>query len=458
MTSARLQWIKRAVFAVAGLAMVYGVAFHSLVAYLVDASPAMALRLDPGRASVLIDMADRRLNPPLAVPEPRRSAGAGSASAGAITSAEPAAGTNAAAQPLTKAVTEERQQVRSWVELALKRDPLNARAFRILGQLAEKSGEDARAAQFMRTTMLHSRRESQALYWLIRQSTDLRDYATALQYADALMRSQPRYLPYLMPTLVKVAEDKSANPALKQLIMSNPPWRAQFFAALPANVTDARTPLDLLLAIKDTPHPPTTANLNDYFNLLIHHKFYDLAYYTWLQFLPPEQLAKIGLLFNGSFEIAPSGLPFDWSFAQGSGVTVEIAERSDKSREHALSIEFRQGRVEFSGVGQMLMLTPGNYQLKGKLKGEVLGRRGMIWRVTCAEGNRPPLGASAMFVGSAIKWQDFDFSFTVPDANCRAQSLRLELDARSASEQLVTGLIMYDELQLTRIARPLQGN
>jgi hypothetical protein len=58
-----------------------------------------------------------------------------------------------------------------------------------------------------------------------------------------------------------------------------------------------------------------------------------------------------------------------------------------------------------------------------------------------------------MFVGSAPSWTDFDFSFTVPEENCRAQEVRLMLAARSASEQLVSGTVWYDELRFSR-AKP----
>jgi len=45
---------------------------------------------------------------------------------------------------------------------------------------------------------------------------------------------------------------------------------------------------------------------------------------------------------------------------------------------------------------------------------------------------------------------EFSVAFAVPDADCKAQQVRLALDARSASEQLITGSIWYDQLQIVR--------
>jgi len=63
-----------------------------------------------------------------------------------------------------------------------------------------------------------------------------------------------------------------------------------------------------------------------------------------------------------------------------------------------------------------------------------------------------------MFVGEAPDWKDFEFDFTVPDNDCRAQYLRLALAARSASEQLVSVTMWYDSLRLSRLGLSASGN
>lgn len=326
---------------------------------------------------------------------------------------------------------------------------MNARALRILGQLANADDDDQAASKLMLAAARRSLRESIAVFWLMRESFERKDYTTTIRYADILLRTRPQGVAQVVPTLARIAEDKDANGALKEFLGTNPPWRAQFFANLQKSITDARTPLDLLLSIKDTPTPPTAAELREYLALLISNNFHELAYYVWLQFLPLEQLARAGFLFNGDFEAVPSGLPFDWVFASGSGVTVDFARRQDEVGGRALLVEFSQGRVDFQGVSQMVVLPPGSYRLSGQYRGRIVGRRSLEWRIICADAPKP-LAKIEMVAGSMAIWSEFSVTFVVPPSGCRAQYVRLWLDARSASEQLVTGSAWYDGLQITR--------
>ena len=445
------------------LFLVWEVITRSLAAYLAEASPEMAISLRSTEPTALLNLAEDRLNLDAAATEvepvstPPRNEASDSRSelksdqstqvldrAGGSPSPSPQG------NPLRVAGGNSEAQIRAWAERALLNDPLNARAFRILGQVSQSSSDEERTEALMQAAARRSLFESVAVYWMIRKSYQDHDYAAALHYADTLMRTRPQLLQYVMPMLGKMAEMPDGSYELKQILAGNPPWRPQFFASLPASISDARTPLDILLTLKDTATPPTTVDLRSYLDFLINHGFHELAYYTWLQFLPPEQFSKAGHLLDGSFEVAPSGLPFDWVFNQGPGVTIQIAARPDQDGEHALFMEFGPGRVETFGVKQMTLLEPGNYKFRGKYKADLVSERGLEWRITCAGEPASQIGQSPAVTGSTPAWTDFEFSFAVPNADCPAQNVSLALDARSASEQFVSGSIWYDDLEIIR--------
>ncbi len=443
-------WRWRAMLlALLGLLLVWQVVTRSFAAYLADAAPEAALRLDAAHPVALLALAARKLNESQAANDAKQQvAGIGRRAGTKVPAAAPeAARTPGPVPPVPDPQT--REEIRAMTQLALLGDPLNARALRILGQLADGASDEERTERLMKAAADRSLRESVAVYWLMRKSLEKLDYTAAVQYADTLLRTRPQVVAQVMPVLAEIAENKIASSEIKKLLASNPPWRPQFFWLLPNNISDARTPLEILLSLRETPAPPTNADLKFYLDFLVLHKLYELAYYTWLQFLPAEQLSSAGLLFNGSFEVDPSGLPFDWVIAQGSGVTAGRAVLPDSDGQHGLAIEFGHGRVDFHPVTQMTMLAPGAYRLTGKYQGQITGRRGMVWRVSCA-GAGGPIGETPMILGIAPKWKDFDLPFTVPATGCRAQMVRLELDARSASEQMVSGSILFDELQISR--------
>jgi hypothetical protein len=446
----------------------------------------MALRLRSNHSSALLNLADDNLsrnqsakNIEAVAPLPRDGSSRLTVVAKGMQSAKDI---NLRPEPLSvdsplSAATDSRAmaQIRSWAERALLEEPLDARALRILGQL---SGGTSKAT-LMQAAARRSLLESEAVFWMMRKNYEDGDYRSAGRYAEILLRTRPssqKAVQAAMAVFGRIAETPAVSSELKQLLASDPRWRSQFFTLLPESVSDARAPLDLLLALRDTPTPPKTSEVGPYLKLLIERKFYDLAYYTWLQFLPPEQLNTVGYLFNGSFEVDPTGLPFDWTFAKESGSTIEIADRTDVeatlaalkadtwSKEqkaylsnkylndpgrgaHALFLEFGVGRVEGLSVKQMIVLTPGDYQFRGTYKADIVSQRGLQWRVVCASKSSP-IGESPIIIDAKADWRLFEFSFTVPKTDCPAQSVELVFTARSASEQFISGSAWFDDLQI----------
>jgi hypothetical protein len=410
------------VWAPLALLLVWEVITRSVADYLADARPEMAIQLRSTNSTALLNLAEAELK------------------------GDQVRDSSAPAK-LTPQV---RHQIRSWVVLALRNDPLNARGFSILGRLSALDSEEKKTKSLMQAASRRSLHESTAVYWIMQKYYQDGDYRAAIRSADTLLRTRPGMAEHVMPVLGKIAENPDTSGDLKQLLAANPPWRPEFFDRLPANISDARTPLDILLNLKNTPTPPTSAELRSYLDFLISRGFYDLAYDTWLQFLPAERLNKVGLLFNGDFEAAPSGLPFDWVIPQGSGVTVKIGERPDEDGDHALLLEFGVGRVDVQPITQLTVLSPGQYRFQGKHNVDIVSQRGLQWRITCAGQGATQIAESQVVQGSSAAWRDFSFSFAVPETDCPAQYVRLLFDARWASEQFISGTVWYDDLQIVR--------
>lgn len=458
------------IFAVLAALLIWQVVTRSVAAYLAETNPEAALQLRPTEPTALLNLAGDRLSasevtrpiepvlegtesgatPPLDISDFNDEvASSDEAAAGANEGARKRATLEIDSGPRGSAV-----QIETLAKRALRYDPLSARAFRILGQLAHAAQNQKQTDAFMEAAAKRSHHESLAVYWTMRKNYLEGDYRAALRNADVLLRTRNDVIEHIMPMLGRIAETGEASVDLKRLLANNPPWRPQFFAYLPKNITDARTPLDIFLGLVESSDPPTTADLRSYLQFLIQHGFTDLAYYAWLQFLPSEQLAKAGRLFNGSFETPTSGLPFDWVFSQSRGVTIQFTAPPDQPQTKALLVEFGPGRVEFRGISQLVLLPPGTYSFSGKSRVDLSSQRGLQWQIACSD--KKQLGETFPVIGHVPEWKDFTFSFTVPEAGCPSQTVELVLDARSESEMFVSGSTWFDDLRITRDPAPGQ--
>jgi hypothetical protein len=434
--------------------LILAVAIKSFVPYLADAEGGVnaetAPRLPLTTAAALVNAAEAKLGP-INRRVSEQQAAAQQESAPANSSPDE---TDNPALSIDPDDTQSLTEIRSMLESALRKDPLNSRALDLLGQVTQLQGDEQRTEQLMEAAARRSLHNAYPAYWRLVKSYEDKDFPSAIQYADRLLRARGPSGRRVFPILAKMAEIPEATSELEQVLKENPPWRSEFFRRIKSYITDVRTPLNLFLALENTPAAATSEERSAYVQFLVDRGFYEVAYYTWLQFLPDDQLNSLGGLFNGNFETTPTKLPFDWGFANQAGVIVELTDHPDEDG-RALFMKFGPGRVNLGDVKQLVVLPPGKYKLEGLQKVDLLSKKGFFWQVSCAktrtsDDGEKLIGAGPAIEGRNLAWNSFSFDFTVPNTDCPAQYVRLSSAARAASDQFMSGSVWFDDLQITR--------
>jgi hypothetical protein len=427
--------VRLLIFGALGAALLWAIATHSLVAVLVRMDPHEALAISPGDTGALLALSERALERERAqkAERARRQSGAGPA---------PSLDQELRAQ--------HEDDLRRWATAVLAQEPGNARALAILGNVARRAGADDVAATLLDASARRTLHDPTILAWQIENALHEKDWPRAVRSIDAMMRYYKQSIEALSPLLTQLLENPEAAPAVVDVLAEAPSWRRDFVSQLLNATSDARVPLDLFLALKTTENPPADEELRSYLRFLIDRRLFDLAYYTWLQFLPHGELAHVGLLYNGRFERRPTGMPFDWVLTDERSGRASFERRADRASERALVLRFGQGPAELEYISQTLRLPPGRYRVQGMATGHVEGPRGLRWRAQCLGVQRAPIGESEMIGGRIDSWTVFSFDVTVPATDCAAQSLRLVLDARMPSERLVSGNMSFDDLSVAR--------
>src|SRR5262249_45114498 len=139
--------LRLATFVGFGLILVWGVLTKSFIAYLADTEPQIAARLRPTYSAALLNLAQERLDSqwgpkklePIDGPLVNKEISAANGIQGSSVSQDASDHLSQTADVTTEAIA----QIHSLAERALLSDPLNARAFSILGQLSQSTSDVA---------------------------------------------------------------------------------------------------------------------------------------------------------------------------------------------------------------------------------------------------------------------------------------------------------------------------
>ncbi|MEO6658163.1 MAG: hypothetical protein ABIM73_07810, partial [Arenimonas sp.] len=83
----------------------------------------------------------------------------------------------------------------------LRAYPLEGRAYRVLGQLAEAEKKPQVAFEFYQKAVKYSPRDVQSHLWLLNYSLKAEDAKAAVAHLDAMLRLEKSLMPQLMPMI-----------------------------------------------------------------------------------------------------------------------------------------------------------------------------------------------------------------------------------------------------------------
>jgi hypothetical protein len=329
---------------------------------------------------------------------------------------------------------------------ALSADPLAGGAVRMLGLVEQKHGSVDTTERLMRAAADASRRDVTAQTWLLGRNLQAGDLPQALSRLGVILTQDSPTSRTLVSQLLPLLNEDEPRRELAKLLSRRPPWRSGFLGQVSQEGQDLDAVSALFSTLRESPAPPLAEELRPFLDRLIRAGRAEQAYFVWRQSLAPERLSQLGYLYNASFEYPVSRLPFDWVFGHVDSAVVELSSQTSPA---VLQVGFFGGRVGQLLVSHLLALPPGTYLFTGREQSASLANeRGLRWRIFCLEQADGSLAETAPLLGDT-PWRRFAVSFDVgPD--CPVQNLQLELPARVALEQEVSGVASFAELNITK--------
>lgn len=314
-------------------------------------------------------------------------------------------------------------------------------------------GDQARSESLVTTAVnlapsdprIHNRA---AAYWISRDNL-----GQAMRHWSLAMEAYPASKRQLFPILLEAAEDPRARSAFKPFAESPPAWWEAFFESVASKVWDLDTVRALYAFRRESSRAPITEpERQAYVARLKKDGIVVEAYIHWINGLTREQRGRLGLIYDGGFELEPSNWGFDWRLRSTPTTIVNRAHTYGVDGHSALHLVFKDHNKGFRGVAQALFLAPGLYRVTGKVRTDRLQTEGGLkWLVRCLQPTAKVLGESDRFLGSN-EWEEFAFELEVP-ASCVLQELLLVSAGTRAFERKTTGEVWFDRLAIRQISK-----
>jgi hypothetical protein len=298
---------------------------------------------------------------------------------------------------------------------AARRGPLLTEPFLIAGAAKLSVGQPKAAEELFREARRRDPRSAAARYFLAQYYLATGRPVEGLAEASALTRLVSGGSSPLIPGLVQYAHAPGAVANLRQMFAANPALGGQVMAELARDASNAALLIDLAdndFGFKGTDVPAWQTQL---LSSLIEQRNYVEAHSLWRRMSGLR--GGMAGLFNPQFAKLAAPAPFNWTLGSGK---FGVAEPAASGK---LQVMF-YGRDDGQFASQLLLLSPGSYQLRMQVArdGPREEMSGLAWTLTCQPVPKQLLALSLTKTESPTGALAGDF--TVPQG-CPAQLLVL---------------------------------
>jgi len=344
---------------------------------------------------------------------------------------------------------EEGESLRERALQRLGARPIDAVAFRLLGQQAEAEADPVGAIRFYRIAAARAPRDAISQGRLVEYALAGGRIEEAISRLDVLLRVNPGRGQVLLAQNASLLRNAKERELLAALLILDPPWRHVLPTALASTPDPASAEALLALLAKSSGYRTEERLLRTALLATMGRPFE--ARTSWGATLPAAVRQFDGLIFDGGFEYGAGPEPFGWRLQSPVGAAIGLDTANPAEGRSALALIFDGRAVDFSGVSQDLALPVGNYRFDLLADQRLTpDARPFAWTFVCRETGseiaRMPLPATSE------GWQRFSMSMEIP-AGCETQQLALVHEARSLRERTLSGRLAFDELALSAVPR-----
>ena len=265
---------------------------------------------------------------------------------------------------------------------ALREQPINPKALRLLGFVADSQGDPVKAKAYMRLAEKLTRRDPGAQLWLIESSARKGDTKQTLVHYDVALRTSPNTQPLLFPQLLGALEDAEIRAALKPYVRAEKSWAAGFIAHAVANSKDLPSLTRLYLDSGGLVDPKEDRDQRyQLISRLINEKYFSDAsrLYLAMQGAAKARLTDIGF---ASLDRDGGAGPMGWQILDDSDAGGGFAG-GEKGQRPTLSV-FANSSTTRPVATKLMYLAPGSYLFSARLATLDRGDGGFLrWQMLC---------------------------------------------------------------------------